>query len=538
MAVVAEGRIQNRPGISWSYESDELQSVVFVPGVSRNTSGAKHQSRVRGHKAGPGNERGVRKNPTNISSSASVGKMPLKSSSDSKTNSTRTSVPILVPPVVGLSQTILAGTRPSLKDLCPEDKRRIANLIQELARVSEEKDVSMQKLKDEQETFERKIDALEKQNHLIIQERESMQQQYRECQQLLTLYQQYLSEQKERLNQSLARRRDSHHKSSRSSRSERGSSRCCCAGVKGGCFDAPYRNLPAPKSSSRGGFQSCACGATPAVPSCTAGSETDPPLQAPRAPSGGRNSNREGPVNTTSGQQGTREIQESLIGSGGSARREPVPPVGLEDWEEKSRQLLEQKRKLEEERERLQQKLALHEESLQQQQKELQLARAGHNSNHQTVPSEEPLLTDPNTATLSPVPPNSSKLAVHSEIIERALAQDERKGQMHVNHSQAGATLTTKRDMGTSPMLRHAPFPPTHTPLTPPSRLDSSTIELLEIFSPVSVPDQSYRPHLPRWPLSASRPPRKSLFSPTRQSYSHQANPEESQILEDIFFIC
>ncbi|MBN3298853.1 K1328 protein, partial [Amia calva] len=62
----------------------------------------------------------------------------------------------------------------SLKDLCPEDKRRIANLIQELARVSEEKDETVQRLRVEQESFEKKIQQLEEQNQLIVQERENI----------------------------------------------------------------------------------------------------------------------------------------------------------------------------------------------------------------------------------------------------------------------------------------------------------------------------------------------------------------------------
>lgn len=41
-------------------------------------------------------------------------------------------------------------------------------------RVSEEKEESVQRLKDEQETFERKIQQLEQQNLLIAHERESM----------------------------------------------------------------------------------------------------------------------------------------------------------------------------------------------------------------------------------------------------------------------------------------------------------------------------------------------------------------------------
>ncbi|XP_013925040.1 PREDICTED: uncharacterized protein KIAA1328 homolog [Thamnophis sirtalis] len=92
----------------------------------------------------------------------------------------------------------------SLKDLCPEDKRRIANLIKELARVSEEKEVTEERLKAEQEAFEKKIRQMEDQNVLIVKEREALQHQYRECQELLSLYQKYLSEQQEKLTHSLS----------------------------------------------------------------------------------------------------------------------------------------------------------------------------------------------------------------------------------------------------------------------------------------------------------------------------------------------
>ncbi|XP_078076807.1 protein hinderin isoform X2 [Mustelus asterias] len=90
----------------------------------------------------------------------------------------------------------------SLKDLCPEDKRRIANLIKELARVSEEKEETVERLKAEHESFEKKIRELEDQNELIATEREALQQQYKKCQELLSIYQNYLSEQKEKPNQS------------------------------------------------------------------------------------------------------------------------------------------------------------------------------------------------------------------------------------------------------------------------------------------------------------------------------------------------
>lgn len=46
--------------------------------------------------------------------------------------------------------------------------------VHSVIRVSEEKEESVQKLRDEQETFERKIQDLEQQNQLIVHERESI----------------------------------------------------------------------------------------------------------------------------------------------------------------------------------------------------------------------------------------------------------------------------------------------------------------------------------------------------------------------------
>ncbi|XP_054550060.1 protein hinderin isoform X2 [Talpa occidentalis] len=71
-------------------------------------------------------------------------------------------------------------------------------------RVSEEKEVTEERLKAEQQSFEKKIRQLEEQNELIIKEREALQLQYRECQELLSLYQKYLSEQQEKLTMSLS----------------------------------------------------------------------------------------------------------------------------------------------------------------------------------------------------------------------------------------------------------------------------------------------------------------------------------------------
>ncbi|KAG3293960.1 hypothetical protein H1C71_036556 [Ictidomys tridecemlineatus] len=175
----------SRPGAAafWSRDfSDEEQSVVYVPGIS--TEG---NTRSRHKLISP--KADVRGNKTFRVADASVSMKSLKGAGDS----------------VNEQNFCERGMKSvSLKDLCLEDKRRIANLIKELARVSEEKEVTEERLKAEQESFEKKIRQLEEQNELIIKEREALQLQYRECQELLSLYQKYLSEQQEKLTMSLS----------------------------------------------------------------------------------------------------------------------------------------------------------------------------------------------------------------------------------------------------------------------------------------------------------------------------------------------
>ncbi|XP_075267651.1 protein hinderin [Opisthocomus hoazin] len=168
-------------GVYWSRGiSDEEQPVVSVSGVSTK-----------------GNER-TRYLPKYQKSEAEL-KVPVAAASLSMDPVRSTG------DLTGQQVTNEGGMKSaSLKDLCPEDKRRIANLIKELARVSEEKEVTEERLKAEQESFEKKIRQLEEQNELIIKEREALQQQYRECQELLSLYQKYLAEQQEKLSLSLS----------------------------------------------------------------------------------------------------------------------------------------------------------------------------------------------------------------------------------------------------------------------------------------------------------------------------------------------
>ncbi|XP_069737025.1 protein hinderin isoform X2 [Phaenicophaeus curvirostris] len=168
-------------GVYWSSGlSDEEQPVVSASGLStKGNLRTRYLPRCQ-------------KSETNLKvpiAVASVSMDPVRSTGD----------------LMGQQVTNEGGVKSaSLKDLCPEDKRRIANLIKELARVSEEKEVTEERLKAEQESFEKKIRHLEEQNELIIKEREALQQQYRECQELLSLYQKYLAEQQEKLSLSLS----------------------------------------------------------------------------------------------------------------------------------------------------------------------------------------------------------------------------------------------------------------------------------------------------------------------------------------------
>ncbi|KAM5221976.1 protein hinderin [Ctenodactylus gundi] len=188
---MADAAGPSRPGTAafWSRDfSDDEQSVVYVPGISTEGS-----ARSRHKLINPKSDVKVRTSKVTDTSNSMES---LKGSGDSvdKQNFCKERM-----------------KSASLKDLCLEDKRRIANLIKELARVSEEKEVTEERLKAEQESFEKKIRQLEEQNELIIKEREDIlfanllfNLQYKECQELLSLYQKYLSEQQEKLSMSLS----------------------------------------------------------------------------------------------------------------------------------------------------------------------------------------------------------------------------------------------------------------------------------------------------------------------------------------------
>ncbi|XP_078577014.1 uncharacterized protein LOC144862432 isoform X2 [Branchiostoma floridae x Branchiostoma japonicum] len=111
--------------------------------------------------------------------------------------------------------------KPALKDLRIEDKKRVANLIKELAKVGEEKEKAVETLQTERQTYGQKLQQLEQEHQKTLQaiqdqyqhlaqERDHIQsraamaeQQYQETQVLLTLYQRQITEQQEMVNEKL-----------------------------------------------------------------------------------------------------------------------------------------------------------------------------------------------------------------------------------------------------------------------------------------------------------------------------------------------
>ncbi|XP_043077000.1 protein hinderin isoform X2 [Puntigrus tetrazona] len=567
MASVAEGA--NGNGFYWIHDNEEQPMALFT-GMSKNA----------GLKVGSANntEGKIRRASSVDKSRKKTGLNPAVQSAEGKASDQKlppfvakskitTPGPEPDPPSLSLAQppfsAAQAKSKPSLRDLCPEDKRRIANLIQELARVSEEKEESVQKLRDEQETFEKKIQQLEQQNQLIVQERESLQQQYRECQELLGLYQQYLSQQQEKLNKSitLLNQSCSHSKIPSSEEEARRS-----WGGRGTALDGSYLDLH------------------------LSGSRTDRfstgPFSAPSSSDQNRkihdrhnNHNSEGGhgnhsfsnrdpaacdalrLHSTSEPKCSHQCPRmENYGLCGAIRTGIAPLSGQENWEEKRRCLLLQKKQLEMERERIQARLAQQEEKLLLQNKQLRQSYLQYSKLQQatTTDFERPLNGDSSFNEGQQARLVMDQLTCRSEIkegepdtlqgnVQHQLSNVQ--SQQHTSSTEQSASKIsqdisiTKKDMATSPVVTQSfrtfalpKIPPLGLPSTPKaSRLDDSLIELLDIISPVSNPE--------RYPTSrksfvAPQSFQKTLLSPFGPNRSSLQDLEESEILEDIFFIC
>ncbi|CAD5115930.1 DgyrCDS4860 [Dimorphilus gyrociliatus] len=83
----------------------------------------------------------------------------------------------------------------TLKDLRPEDKERISNLIKELARLGSEKEVIQKQLEEDRSEFEKKRNELFKAHGALLSERKEIQKQLLKSQTLLAKYQELLLKQ-------------------------------------------------------------------------------------------------------------------------------------------------------------------------------------------------------------------------------------------------------------------------------------------------------------------------------------------------------
>ncbi|XP_036385861.1 protein hinderin [Megalops cyprinoides] len=695
MADVSGG--ERTAGIYWIKDtSDEDQPMVFVPGVSRDGNlrpGAKvglgcsnmRKGKMRAGHAGevtgivgagfpsegrvkqgirPGSQSKASFPPFKVKAelhptAAAVG--TVMSSAPSPHQPTAFAINQQAPSPATQSRSSV-----SLKDLCPEDKRRIANLIQELARVSEEKDVTEQRLKDEQESFERKIQQLEEQNQLIVQERGSLQQQYRECQELLALYQQYLAQQQEKLNQSITQLNQSHS----SYKVSDGPVRQWAGRGEMAGMDGSYLGLPTVGGAGAGLSGSYPVLATGAVMGLNgssprspvmggSGAGTQPGSGKAKGKSQGKHSRRERPQSATPTPSSSNSGQDSDLNEGGSqkrgsraARSEPrpgclskrggsgrgaperrgtvercctcrssavendrededsqgaedavsrralaeerkgggstpaahpaspadsggrvamatAPPNGQVDWEERRRWLLLQKMELEVQRERLQAQLAQQEERLIRQSQQLRQSRLDFSRFQEAAAELEAAngalcsgLGEHNQGTCGTVtretvsvPPNGVEdLGRHTAQLGDGMLQHEEKMALP-SHSREALAMSRK-DAATSPVVSQTQVKPIPAPVlsqtlprTPHARVDTSLIELLDVLSPISASGRSRLPARPRparRPHSDLKPQRKPL-SALPSPWGPQRSPsfcapdddtEESQILEDIFFIC
>ncbi|TWW61715.1 protein hinderin isoform X1 [Takifugu flavidus] len=554
--------------IFWkSSESDEEQPLVFIPGVAGGTKVPLNSGRGS---AGTASKRGTRTRRSNGKKETLKRQDYSESESSGVHHPDKMSAAISIAHDAGATKVSSEPNRAkgivSLKDLCPDDKRRIANLIEELAKVSEEKEVSVQRLKDEHQNFEQKIQQLEEQNVMIAQERESLQHQYRECQELLGLYQQYLSLQQVKLNQSIAHLSQDPAVSKVLSREEAISStsshRSSGSPPDGSDHGFAATGPQGPRTRERCGCKEAASGRCVAELSpenrprrrhtCESRGpqpESDHSCHRCRCRGGCYEAQQKGPGRKSGPHEefGHHRCEGLHDGHGADSEAQDalmMPVLGHKDWEEKRHQLLLQKMQLEVERERLQVRLAQQEERLNRQNQQLQQSRLHSHRDQQadfsrsysdggpcmeaSIQQQLPTRNKADELTV-PADGESNFLEKHSQP-EPALTADEE------------ALRRSRKEMGPSsvkPSLNSSKATPVSLIQDPPqARMEVSVVELLDIMSPITAPKPTPGPPRPsRQPVSKTpRPGDRAVLTPTRSH--HWPDQEESQILEDIFFIC
>ncbi|KAJ8395550.1 hypothetical protein AAFF_G00030310 [Aldrovandia affinis] len=257
----------------------------------------------------------------------------------------------------------------------------------------------------------------------------------------------------------------------------------------------------------------------------------------------------------------------SRVGSDGGPVATTAPSIGRVDWEERKHWLLLQKIELEVQRERLQAQLALQEERLILQNRQLRQSRIDYSRFRGAASALDPPedsdaalsgVAQRNQATrggAGPVRVSAPSAPGEVEGPGRTAAQQEGEEEtaalpLHRPLQPKEAPAVSRRDAATSPAAAQTQLQPDPRliptlPKTPCARLQSSVVELLDMFSPLAVPIQrraACQAHTSGKPRPARPAPLSSLLSPWapphRSPTSPEEDAEESQILEDIFFIC
>ncbi|XP_064645781.1 uncharacterized protein LOC135499071 [Lineus longissimus] len=201
--------------VFWTSDDDKSGNFAIIPGITRMAGVGNLRPKVKGHrtkevKAGiPRHQplvdelmlketlRDDEENETN-SEKENSGSSQLTYTKESKSYHPR--------PKQRLMKDLGNQPRPknhsrkaSLSDLCVEDKKRVANLITELAKLGEEKESAVETLRGERNQFEEKIGSLVQQKESILKERTEIEAQLEECQQLLIKYQDRIQKHQELL---------------------------------------------------------------------------------------------------------------------------------------------------------------------------------------------------------------------------------------------------------------------------------------------------------------------------------------------------
>ncbi|XP_046849555.1 bromodomain-containing protein DDB_G0280777-like [Xenia sp. Carnegie-2017] len=97
-----------------------------------------------------------------------------------------------------ISGNSFASRRASLKNLNVEDKKRVANLIKELAKTGEERELALERLQEERVSFEEQLNAVQAEQNKLKEEREALKNRLEHSEKLSKKYQKELRDFKSR----------------------------------------------------------------------------------------------------------------------------------------------------------------------------------------------------------------------------------------------------------------------------------------------------------------------------------------------------